>query len=78
MQWTLNIGRFGPVVRRSRVCESCGEPFACELRLGGCWCSEIKLTDARRDRLRGEFSDCLCRECLTRYQQEQPATRGPL
>ena len=72
MPWSVNIGRFGPVVRRDRTCGSCGQPFACELSLGGCWCSEIKLTDATRARLRAVFSDCLCRECLTRHQKEQP------
>jgi Cysteine-rich CWC len=73
MEWTLHIGRFGPVVQRNRTCQSCGQPFACELSLGGCWCSTISLTEDTRSRLREKFSDCLCRECLTRLQRE-PST----
>lgn len=75
MPWTMHIGKRGPEVHRSRTCEACGQPFACELSLGGCWCSEIKLTDATRSHLREKYADCLCRACLTRYQ-EQPIEEG--
>jgi len=71
MPWSLHIGPSGPVVRKKQTCPSCGRPFACELSLGGCWCSDMKLTDATRARLREEFSDCVCRECLTRHEQER-------
>ena len=57
------------------TCESCGQPFACELSLGACWCSEITLADATRSMLRSRFSECLCRECLTNYQAKDEADR---
>jgi hypothetical protein len=39
--------------------------------LTGCWCKEIKLTDATRARLRAQFTDCLCRDCLIRYREAE-------
>ena len=69
----LSWNRSGPVVKRPATCESCGQPFSCELSLAGCWCSEVKLTDAARARLRAEYRGCLCRGCLHEHEQ-QPAT----
>src|SRR5262249_55604692 len=68
MGWTIHLGKGGPAVRRSMTCESCGQPFACEVALGGCWCSEIRLSEATRSMLREKFADCLCRDCLTKYK----------
>jgi hypothetical protein len=46
------------------ACEACGENFACGAKTGGCWCAEIKLSDAVRDELRTTYERCLCRACL--------------
>jgi hypothetical protein len=50
---------------RQRVCEACGNEFSCGASLRGCWCSEINLSDETRVALKGQYRDCLCRECLT-------------
>jgi hypothetical protein len=54
-------------VREPSVCESCGEGFVCGATLAGCWCSEIKLSEATRAELRTRFRGCLCRACLERF-----------
>ncbi|MBI3670058.1 MAG: cysteine-rich CWC family protein [Acidobacteria bacterium] len=48
-------------------CESCGKPFTCGFSLRGCWCSEVKLSDAARANLRARYRNCLCHECLQLY-----------
>jgi len=50
--------------RRELTCECCGERFACGASLRGCWCAEIKLSDAARAQLRQQYRDCLCRKCM--------------
>jgi hypothetical protein len=33
---------------------------------------EITLTDEARARLKAQYTGCLCRECLSRYQESSP------
>jgi hypothetical protein len=49
---------------RERRCEACGNEISCGASLNGCWCSEIKLSDAARKEIQGLYRDCLCRTCL--------------
>jgi hypothetical protein len=63
MEWGLS----GPVIKKSGTCESCGQPFACELSLSGCWCSKVRLTDAARAEVRSKYVGCLCPACLKYY-----------
>jgi hypothetical protein len=61
-----------PVLRKTQACEGCGESFACEISLGrGCWCGEIKLSDATRGGLRAKYKKCLCRTCLQKVESDQ-------
>ena len=63
------IGLMLPVLRKTQECAGCGEPFACEISLGkGCWCTEVKLSEATRQELRASYSTCLCRSCLERAE----------
>jgi len=50
----------------NEICPACGERFACGASLRGCWCAEIKLTEAARAQLRSQYNGCLCRACLQR------------
>jgi hypothetical protein len=58
-----------PRWRDPSTCASCGEPFICGATLGGCWCTEVKLNEDARARLRAKFTGCLCRACLERAAQ---------
>jgi hypothetical protein len=63
-----------PVLRKSQTCPACGESFACELSLAkGCWCAEVKLSEAARKRLREKYTTCLCWSCLA--QAEDSVTK---
>ncbi|MGI9166133.1 MAG: cysteine-rich CWC family protein [Pyrinomonadaceae bacterium] len=62
------VKRFAAVIsprwREPSTCEACGGEFTCGATLSGCWCSEIKLSDAQRAELRERYKECLCRNCL--------------
>ena len=58
----------GPVLRKPGLCASCQQPFACELTLGGCWCSAVELTDADRAELKANYQGCLCPACLRQFE----------
>jgi hypothetical protein len=60
-----NILRIIEAVQKEQSsCEACGGDFTCGATLTGCWCSEIKLSDETRAKLKSRFRGCLCRKCL--------------
>lgn len=61
------MGLVSPRLREASTCEACGEPFTCGASLAGCWCSQVKLSDAVRAELRERYQSCLCRACLERF-----------
>lgn len=58
------------ILRKSNNCESCGNDFACEIGVKGCWCSQIKISDETKKYLRQNFKLCLCRGCLERIEAD--------
>lgn len=71
MDWRKILKLKGLVLlRKSQNCESCGEKFACEISLNGCWCSQIKVSQETRDFLRNNYKFCLCQTCLEKFEQE--------
>ena len=60
-----------PSLRPNQRCEACGEEFHCGASLTGCWCSEVKLSDATRAELRAKYRECLCRACLEKAAQSR-------
>jgi hypothetical protein len=57
----------------NETCPACGQRFACGASLRGCWCSEVKLSDAVRAELKQRYAGCLCRACLERAAKQQEA-----
>jgi hypothetical protein len=57
-----------PEQQNRKTCEACGQEFLCQSMDAGCWCEEIHLTDAAREEISHRFRDCLCRNCLGRFQ----------
>ena len=49
------------------TCEACGEKFVCGATLTGCWCSEVKLSDAAREEMKARYRGCLCKNCLEKF-----------
>jgi cysteine-rich CWC protein len=68
MNWSNVLTKVLPVINRSQQCPACGEAFACEIGLQGCWCSEVKVSAAVLEVLRSKYKGCLCRSCLEKAQ----------
>jgi hypothetical protein len=64
-----------PSSREPSACAACGGEFVCGATLAGCWCGEIKLSEATRAELRARFRGCLCRACLERFAAGDAKTR---
>jgi hypothetical protein len=58
-----------PQFREPSTCEACGASFTCGATLAGCWCTEIKLSEAVRADLRSRYERCLCRACLETFAE---------
>ena len=61
------LGLFSAAYKEPKTCEACGEEFVCGATLKGCWCMKVKLSDEVRDRLKSQFRDCLCGNCLEKF-----------
>jgi hypothetical protein len=62
------------LLNRSSTCAACGNEFSCGVSLRGCWCSEIKLSEATRADLSSRFRGCLCRTCLEQLAEREVVT----
>lgn len=65
-----NTFRPQAAIAPNAMCPACGKRFACGASLRGCWCSEVRLTDAARAELKQLYSGCLCRACLERAAEK--------
>src|SRR5260370_39417801 len=59
-----------PEQQKLKTCEACGQQFLCKAMAAGCWCEEIHLTPAAREEISRCHRDCLCRNCLSRFQPD--------
>ena len=55
------MGQESPALRLSA---RCGGESQCGAATGSCWCEAVEVPLATSQRLRVEFSDCLCANCL--------------
>ena len=51
------------ILAKEKRCSKCGVAFDCG-GLFGCWCRDVKLSEAQLTELRGRYVDCLCPACL--------------
>jgi hypothetical protein len=70
----MNLRNLGQYIHQSwrdaSTCEACGAEFTCGAgATAGCWCSEVKLSEALRARLRERYERCLCRACLESFAE---------
>ncbi len=47
-----------------KVCESCGKEFSCGANVGECWCFAVEVKAETLTKLREDFDNCLCEDCL--------------
>jgi iron complex transport system substrate-binding protein len=48
---------------RTKSCARCDAPFLCR-PAAGCWCEAVALPAVAAERLRSDYDDCLCPDCL--------------
>jgi hypothetical protein len=53
------------------TCEACGGKFMCGATLAGCWCSEVKISEAARAELKQKYKGCVCRACLEKFTERE-------
>ena len=51
----------------AKNCSRCNKPFTCCNEKPGCWCETLILDTTTLNKLRTEFADCLCQDCLRVY-----------
>jgi hypothetical protein len=68
MNWSNLLTKVLPVINRPQECPACGEAFACEIGLQGCWCSAVKVSASTLETLRSKYKGCLCRSCLEKAE----------
>lgn len=59
------------ISNQTLTCESCGKPFECGAKTGKCWCFEVDLDAEKLAKLREDFENCLCQECLEKGIEPQ-------
>lgn len=58
----------------TKQCAKCNKPFDCCSDGSGCWCEQYTVPQHNLDKLRAEYTDCLCPQCLAEYQLDQEIT----
>jgi hypothetical protein len=53
-----------------KVCPECGSEFTCDGD-SDCWCEHVPIHRAQMVEILGLYTDCLCPECLNRYQAKE-------
>ncbi|PKP48448.1 MAG: hypothetical protein CVT94_08315 [Bacteroidetes bacterium HGW-Bacteroidetes-11] len=54
-----------------KTCPRCGKQFEC-LHAPGCWCFAYTVSVENQKKMREEFDNCLCPECLPLYAENSP------
>ena len=62
------------------LCPACGEQFDCGVKSpcessAGCWCAKIQLNERALIELQTRYQGCLCRNCLTRFAEDESLNR---
>jgi cysteine-rich CWC protein len=67
------------IFAKEKRCSKCGLAFDCG-GLFGCWCRDVKLSEAQLAMLRKRYVDCLCPTCLKAVAADisAPVTDGLL
>lgn len=52
-----------------KTCPRCGKHFECVVG-DNCWCDKITVSKENLMKIRREYMDCLCSDCLKSYSEE--------
>lgn len=54
-----------------KTCSLCNDSFTCNSsNISHCWCSELSISTAGRQALASRSTDCVCRNCLQKQEEE--------
>lgn len=53
----------------NKKCPKCGQTFLCEGD-NDCWCESVQLHKKEMIEIMENFTDCLCPDCLKKYERE--------
>jgi hypothetical protein len=53
----------------TKTCPRCGKTFECVHSID-CWCVKVQLKDSTKAYLKEHYSDCLCKECLEKLNDQ--------
>lgn len=54
-----------------KKCSKCGNDFNCQNETMGCWCEDLFIDIEALKKLKSEYDNCLCKECLKSYEIKQ-------
>jgi len=52
-----------------KTCPSCGNTFSCHSS-DDCWCEKVKLHKKEILQIMEKYSDCICPDCMKKYEKE--------
>ena len=50
-----------------KKCSKCSKEFECGASVGKCWCMDFYIDPEVLNKLKEDFKDCLCPNCLNEY-----------
>lgn len=53
-----------------KTCPRCGKTFEC-LHAPGCWCFEYTISPENLEKLRTDYNNCLCPDCLSDFGERK-------
>lgn len=65
-------------VMTTKTCSKCNKPFGCKADERGCWCENLTLSTETLVKLKAEYDNCLCPECLATFGENRPEVTGGL
>lgn len=57
-------------VPETKVCPECGAKFECSHN-ASCWCMSYVISEEKLEIIKNKYSNCLCPECLDKYEEKQ-------
>lgn len=57
-----------------KTCPKCGSKFVCGANVGKCWCQSYRLSANSLEKLKENYSNCLCPDCLAAFCEKNDGT----
>lgn len=54
----------------NKVCPRCNTDFRCDVK-EGCWCEKVDVSRDTLKKMRQDYIDCLCENCLKAFEADK-------